>query len=141
MNPVVEGFVNAARSYVGTPFHWHGRVPGVGLDCSGVIVCAGRQVGLEFPSPRKYTKADQCQVIYECLSAHCRKIDLSKTKLASGDILVFEIEGGPGHIMVVDGETVIHATDEPCFKAVVQQALTSEMLDRVSACYRLKVTK
>ena len=137
----IEAFVAAARSYVGTPFHWHGRVPGVGLDCSGVIVCAGLEVGLEFPSPKKYTKANQSTVIADCLSVHCRRIDLAKTNLQSGDILVFEIEGGPGHIMVVDGDQVIHATDEPCFKSVVRQALTEDILSRVSCCFRLKVKK
>ena len=38
---------DAARSYVGTDMKPQGRVPGVGLDCVGVVVCAYRSAGLE----------------------------------------------------------------------------------------------
>ncbi len=40
-----EDFVRVARSYIGTPFHHQGRLPGVGLDCAGVIVCALAECG------------------------------------------------------------------------------------------------
>lgn len=39
--------LGAARSMLGTPFHHQGRLPGVGLDCAGLIVCAFRAVGVE----------------------------------------------------------------------------------------------
>jgi hypothetical protein len=33
-------FVTTVRSYVGTPFHHQGRLPGVGMDCPATIICA-----------------------------------------------------------------------------------------------------
>ena len=38
--------IEVARGYVGTPFHHAGRLPGVGLDCIGVPVCAATRMWL-----------------------------------------------------------------------------------------------
>lgn len=44
--PSSAEIVNAAREYLGTPFHHQGRVKGVGVDCAGLLVCVGRDLGL-----------------------------------------------------------------------------------------------
>mgnify|MGYP003457874926 CR=1 FL=1 len=36
----------AALSMVGSPFHAQGRLPGIGLDCIGVIVCVARALNI-----------------------------------------------------------------------------------------------
>jgi cell wall-associated NlpC family hydrolase len=41
--------VRVARTYVGTPFQHMGRLPGVGLDCAGVLVCLARELHLVAP--------------------------------------------------------------------------------------------
>ena len=74
------------------------------------------------------------------LSAHCKLI-ADGAPLKSGDILVMAVRGGPGHIMIVDDGSVIHATDEPCFHAVVKQLLTPEIQNQVLSIYRLMVNK
>lgn len=33
-----------ARSMLGTPWHHQGRLPGVGLDCIGLVVCIAREM-------------------------------------------------------------------------------------------------
>ena len=131
---MIDQFVKVARSYVGTPFHWHGRIPGAGLDCSGVIVCAGREVGLEFPCPKKYTRTGHIEVMEECLSARCVKVAMP----AHGDILVLDYPGGPGHLMILDGHQVIHASDDPRFMSVLTQPFDRSIQERVVAIYRIR---
>lgn len=44
----------AARALVGTPFRLHGRDPGTGLDCVGVLEAASRACGLTARLPGRY---------------------------------------------------------------------------------------
>lgn len=39
-------FIAFARACIDTPFRHQGRVPGVGLDCVGLVVVAAREVGV-----------------------------------------------------------------------------------------------
>lgn len=47
--PDSEGAINAAMSMVGTPYDWGGSVPHVGLDCSGMVMCAFGSIGIQIP--------------------------------------------------------------------------------------------
>ena len=47
--PDSEGAINAAMSYLGTPYVWGGTTPGVGLDCSGLVTVAFASVGVSIP--------------------------------------------------------------------------------------------
>ena len=128
----------AARSMVGTPFHWHGRLPGVGIDCSGLIIKAAEEAGVSFSFMGKYSRADQASAIDAALKEHCVRLD-RRHKPKPGDIFFIDVPAGPGHLMIFTGDGVIHASDKPCFMAVVEQPfdVTSE-LDSISAIYRLK---
>lgn len=48
-------FIEAARSYLGCPFHHQGRVRD-GIDCIGILVCAARDCGLVVPDRTDYPK-------------------------------------------------------------------------------------
>jgi len=49
-NPDSEGAINAAMSFLGTPYVWGGEQPGVGLDCSGMVDHAFRAIGINVGS-------------------------------------------------------------------------------------------
>lgn len=49
-NPDSEGAINAAMSWIGTPYVWGGEQPGVGLDCSGLVDHAFRAIGINVGS-------------------------------------------------------------------------------------------
>ena len=44
-----EGAVAAALTQLGVPYVWGGTTPGVGLDCSGLVQWAYKQVGINLP--------------------------------------------------------------------------------------------
>lgn len=41
-----------AREYLGTPFHQQGRQKHVGLDCVGIVLCTGEELGLRYKDGR-----------------------------------------------------------------------------------------
>jgi len=41
-----DEIVRLSRAYIDTPFHHAARLPGVGLDCVGLLVCVARAVGI-----------------------------------------------------------------------------------------------
>ncbi|MBO0748537.1 MAG: C40 family peptidase, partial [Acidimicrobiaceae bacterium] len=43
------GAVAAAATRVGVPYEWGGAPPGVGFDCSGLVMWAYGQVGISLP--------------------------------------------------------------------------------------------
>lgn len=47
--PDSEGAINAAMSYLATPYKWGGVTPGVELDCSGLVTCAFASIGVPVP--------------------------------------------------------------------------------------------
>ena len=49
-----ERVVYEAAKLLDTPFVLRGRVPGVGIDCMGLVVIAHREAGLDVPDPRNY---------------------------------------------------------------------------------------
>ena len=126
---------------VGTPFHWYGRLPGVGIDCSGLIVKAAEMAGVSFSFSGKYSRANQAAVIDAALREHCDPVTIGDD-FEPGDIFFLDIPAGPGHLMIYTGETVIHASDKPCFMSVIEQPFTEpDDLDMITAVYRLRGIK
>lgn len=44
-----EAFVQRVKSYIGVPYVWGGTNPAKGLDCSGLVQTAAREVGVKLP--------------------------------------------------------------------------------------------
>ncbi|MCA8949531.1 MAG: C40 family peptidase [Planctomycetes bacterium] len=91
-------FVEVVRGYVGTPYQHLGRLPGVGLDCAGVPLCAMAEVGLEPPDAR-YGLCPSVDELEHWLAevAHRKSIE----DRAPGDLIAAEHGGGLGHVAVV----------------------------------------
>lgn len=54
MSLLAARFANAAQSMVGTPFRLHGREPGRGLDCVGLVSASLEMAGRPHTVPRGY---------------------------------------------------------------------------------------
>lgn len=92
--------VAEARACVGTPFVHQGRLPGVGVDCAGVVICVARRLGLtdyDFrgyrPQPDGHTLAAQCAGQMRALGAG--------EPARAGDVALLRFLQLPQHLAIV----------------------------------------
>lgn len=120
----------AALAMVGTPFHAQGRMPHIGLDCIGVVVCVARELGLPHSDVAAYPMRPNGMlrpILEEQLvRAHREPLE--------GDVLLMSFAGEPHHVAVmVDGDRIVHAyaTVRKC----VVQSYTDHWRAKVRAVY------
>lgn len=121
----------AALALVGTPFHAQGRLPGVGLDCIGVIVCAARACGLALEDRTAYPMQPDGTLMPEA----ARQLTRVSGDPDEGDILVMSFGGEPHHVaLLVDGGRIVHAYNH--VRKCVVQDYTDYWRGKVRAVYR-----
>jgi cell wall-associated NlpC family hydrolase len=126
-----QALIAAARSYEGTRFHANARLPGVGLDCIGVIVCAALAVGLKPRDLDAYPMRPNGQLRTQ-LDQQLLRVEHA----APGDVLLMrwreDVE--PHHVALYAGATLIHAyaTVRKC----VEQPMVQAWWDCVMGVYR-----
>ena len=99
--------IEAARSYVGTPFRHQGRIPGKGLDCVGLLVCAARQAGVDVVDEAGYSMTPSADLLRQA-------VERNNVTLVSepqpGDVLVMRFSQEPQHLaLYTERDTIIHA--------------------------------
>lgn len=125
--------IQAARAYVGTPFHHQGRVRDVGVDCIGLIVCVAQDVGVTLPDRTDYPR----DPVDDRLRLEC---DTHLTKVAAdapGCVLLFQLPTMPhaSHVGFFTGATIIHA--RMGVDRVVEHSYSPAWRHRVAAIYEL----
>lgn len=128
-------FVTVARSYIGTPFHHQGRLPGVGLDCAGVVVCALRESGRDVDDVKGYGRVPSQGLFQAMVEKHCERISFDDVQ--TGDLLMFAFRGDMQHIAIYDNGMLIHAYSDVL--KVVENSLDAVWMQRLRGCYRLRV--
>lgn len=108
-------FVAVVRSYVGTPYHHQGRLPGVGLDCAGVLICAAWACGVK-PAGwdvNGYARQPDGETLRRICDEHLTAIDPAAMRAA--DVLLVRFRRGPPqHLGIVfdhprGGLSMVHA--------------------------------
>jgi cell wall-associated NlpC family hydrolase len=120
----------AALAMVGTKFHAQGRLPGVGLDCIGVVVCVARQLGIPHSDLTAYPMRPN-GMLQPLLDAQLVRV---RREPQEGDVLLMSFAGEPHHVAVmVDGRRIVHAyaTVRKC----VAQSYTDHWRSMVRAVY------
>ena len=106
-----EEILAAARSWLGTPWRHQGRLKGVAVDCGGLIIGVGKELGLLEFDTRAYGRIPDGQQ----LRALCEQHLMPKliNEVASGDVLLMRISRHPQHLAIVgdrgDPFSLIHA--------------------------------
>lgn len=129
-------FIASVRSTIGTPFQHQGRVPGVGLDCVGVIVFALTENGYLVNDVSGYSRIPGGALLEAAILVHCSKISLHD--VAVGDIMLFHFGHEPQHTAVVSSLvplTIIHAYSD--IRRVVENGFDALWKSRLVACYRI----
>jgi cell wall-associated NlpC family hydrolase len=109
--------VEVARSYLGTPFAHQGRMPGVGLDCAGVVIAIARELGVVAPDfdITGYGRTPDGA----SLMGWCRQYmtEVPRSEMRPGDVLCVAWETIPHHLAVLGdyrhgGLSIIHSIDQ-----------------------------
>jgi cell wall-associated NlpC family hydrolase len=128
-----EKFVEAARSYVGTPFFHTGRSRR-GLDCVGLLLCSCHDVGvLTGYDHTSYSAVMPAGTLRHVLSKFC---DVVTGEPQAGDVLLYKFGGLEQHTAVFTGEgTIVHAFQDA--GVVAEHSMTGAWKKHTSA-WRLK---
>ena len=132
----------AAEGFEGTPFRHQGRVPGTGLDCGGVVVCAAWVAGLPFVDSKAYGRRPNPRRMIEVLEREMVRIDVEQA--GDGDVLFFWFlaEHVPQHLGVLTTRKsrphVVHAYDEIGKVVVVDRAAPDGPAGSVHSAWRYK---
>lgn len=109
--------VELARSYIGTPFQHQGRMPGVGLDCAGVVIAIARELGIVAPDfdITGYGRTPDGESLMRWCREHMTEIP--RYEMRSGDVLCVAWEVIPHHLGVLadyrhGGLSLIHSIDQ-----------------------------
>lgn len=137
-HPLIPAFIETVRSYCGTRWRHQGRLPGIGLDCGGVHVCAAQAVGLPVHDhPGGYPRLPDGFTIEAILSQDLVKLDPmpAPDDLQPGDLLLFDYGMGPGHLAVWVGDSRM-VDSWMTAKKVCERGLDMNMAKRMCAVYR-----
>lgn len=130
-----------ARGFAGTPYHEDGRIPGIGLDCAGVVVCTLRKLGIDAPDVLGLSSAGD---VYAMLVGLIEQLadPIADGSLQPGDLLVFRSRSIYNHMAIYlgDGE-MIHAYNSPSVRRVAVQPLDDAWSRRVAVIYRYRGAK
>jgi len=131
-----------ARSYIGTPFHHMGRLPGVGLDCVGVLICCARELGLvapDFDIPAYTPTPDGITML---AWAKQYMTPLSREEIRPGNVILLITDTEPQHLAILGdylhgGLSIIHAANSAKPPRVIETRLMFSRVQRFVAVYAL----
>ena len=110
MDAIRTQILTTSRTFLGTPFQLHGRIKGVGIDCAGLCICVGRELGL-FPSDFDLTGYGNLPVgMHETLKQYCPERQIQDRE--PGDILLLRIRTDDQHAAIMtdlEGGGMIHS--------------------------------
>lgn len=139
-----QSVVNAARSWLGTPFKHQGRLKGIGCDCLGLVI--GIASGLNLVTKhgqlisqidrRDYPQNIANKALEDVLDAQLVPL----TDLEVGTLLLMEFDNYPQHLAIVCdnlnyGYGVIHADRSK--GGVVEHGLSFKYLTKIKKIYQL----
>lgn len=136
-----ELIIAAASECLRTPFRHQARVPGLGIDCAGLLVHCFKALDLPFNDELGYPRSPYDGMLEKILDAQpsLRRIALQDAQ--AGDWLVMRIRSAPQHIALHAGEVrgkpyIIHASSE--HGEVVKHRLDELWRPRVVRAYRME---
>ena len=126
--------IAAARQFAETPFVHQGRIPGMALDCAGLVVMVAKTLGLEYHDQTGYARRPSGGLLEAALDAQpCLE---RITALEPGCVLLMRFKDDPQHLGIYTGETIIHAW-QPVGK-VCEHTLDAAWQRRIVRIYRFK---
>jgi len=131
--PTPEDIIAIARGYVSTPFRHQGRLPGLALDCAGVVVCVARQLGVEGEFKEvPYGKYPHGNTLQGLCDLHMDRISM----YGPGDVQLMAWEAEPQHLAIASDIGIIHSYAKA--RKVVEHTLDPVWRSRICGAYRFR---
>ena len=103
----IDQIIIAARDCIGTPFVPQGRLPGVGLDCAGLILHALQAGGITIDDVASYTIPPDPTLLIDALA---QGGFMQQDQIMPGAVLLFRFQGRAQHLaLAISDNTMIHA--------------------------------
>ena len=106
--------VDAARTWIGTPFHHQARLKGTGVDCVGLVIGVAKELSLVEPSfdVIAYPRVPDGTSLMHLVNLHMTEIN--KDIMQPGDVIVVSFDKDPQHLGILgnyrhSGLSIIHA--------------------------------
>jgi len=132
-----DHIVAIARETMGTPFRHQGRLPGVGIDCAGVLVHVLKSLGLPHDDLAGYPRLPYRNMIRAVLDAQPCLERVRPREIEAGNVLLMTMHRftEPMHVAIYTGSTIVHAYAD--MQRVVEHSLTPEWRARITNVYRI----
>ncbi|MEH6565546.1 MAG: NlpC/P60 family protein [Halopseudomonas sp.] len=135
-----DDIIAAASECMGTAFRHQGRVPGLGMDCAGLLVHCFKALDLPHQDELGYPRTPYDGQLKRILDAQPSLQQIPVAEAQAGDWLVMRLVRDPQHIALHAGEVrghtyIIHATSES--GKVVRHRLDDLNRARVMHAYRM----
>jgi len=130
----VYDILTVARSCIDTPFKHQGRIPGLALDCAGLLIAVAQYLGVEYIDIDGYSRNPSNGLLEMALDLQpcLERVAVKQT----GDVLLMRFGGDPQHLAILDGETIIHAYS--VVGKVCRHQLTEQWARRIVRVYRFR---
>jgi cell wall-associated NlpC family hydrolase len=132
----VAAIIAAARACLDTPFRHQGRIPGVALDCAGLLIAVAQAVGADYADVPAYGLNPAGGMLGSALDAQPCLEPVPLSQCQPGDILMMRFAAEPQHLAMLAGDTIIHAYSN--VGKVCEHRLSSVWAARIVRVYRFK---
>ena len=135
--------VQTARSWIDTPYHHQARLKGVGVDCVGLVIGVGRELGMCAPDfdVEPYARTPDGSSLMHQAGGLMRRLPRA-TELQPGMVIVVALGGEPQHLGILaeyrhGGLSIIHAASNAQPGRVIETRLMFSRTMRFVAAFEL----
>ena len=127
--------VTEARNHIETPFKHQGRLPGLALDCAGLVVVVAKNCGIEIFDAQGYGRSPN-GALEATIAAQVCVDPVPVSDRLPGDILTMRFGKEMQHVAICAGDTVIHSYE--AVGKVCEHSLDAMWVKRIVSVYRFK---
>lgn len=106
---MAERIVAYARECVETPFRHQARLPGIAIDCAGVICHVMDRLGLPYQEMQGYPRQPYAGMLEQVLDSQPHLVRIAREEMMPGDVLLMRFKGDPQHLAILSDGMIIHA--------------------------------
>lgn len=138
-----DRLIEESRTWLGTPWHHAACVKGEGVDCVYFPFAVCRDLGLlpaGFVMPEYVKTPDGKKLMATCDSILTR---ITQAEMRPADLVVLQPDDRPQHVGIIGDEirpgvfTIIHASNDPAVRKVVEHRLMFHRKLQFVSAYRI----